>query len=117
MIHWFDADRAEQQRGIPAITPALPLFAQLRRYTLAVLASAETAADFSVFLKSQGMPEQDEIVNLDEFEITEITKRMMTTLPLGWDMQQLKAEQPTTTYADFKKRNIKRNCKMPKYTV
>lgn len=103
MIHWFDADRAEQQRGIPAITPALPLFAQLRRYTLAVLASAETAADFSVFLKSQGMPDQEDIVNLDEFEITEITKRMMTTLPLGWDMQQLKAEQPTTTYGDFKK--------------
>jgi hypothetical protein len=27
--------------------PALPLFAQLRRYTLAVIAAAETAANFS----------------------------------------------------------------------
>ena len=27
MIHWFDADRPEQHRGIPEITPSLPLFA------------------------------------------------------------------------------------------
>jgi capsid protein len=28
---------------------------------------------------------------------------MMTTLPQGWDITQLKAEQPTTKYSDFKK--------------
>ena len=32
------------------ITLALPLFAQLRRYTLAVLGAAETAADFAGIL-------------------------------------------------------------------
>jgi len=37
VLHWFRRDRPEQHRGIPEITPALPLFAQLRRYTLAVL--------------------------------------------------------------------------------
>ena len=47
MIHYFRADRPGQSRGIPEITPALPLFAQLRRFTLAVLAAAETAADFA----------------------------------------------------------------------
>ncbi|HAI12364.1 MAG TPA: hypothetical protein DCM28_11715, partial [Phycisphaerales bacterium] len=31
VIHWFRTDRPEQHRGIPEITPALPLFAQLRR--------------------------------------------------------------------------------------
>jgi len=31
MIHWFRPDRPGQHRGIPEITPALPLFAQLRR--------------------------------------------------------------------------------------
>ena len=44
VIHWFRRDRPQQYRGIPDITSALPLFAQLRRYTLAVLAAAETAA-------------------------------------------------------------------------
>jgi capsid protein len=37
MIHVFRQDRPGQHRGIPEITPALPLFAQLRRFTLAVL--------------------------------------------------------------------------------
>ena len=50
MLHWLRADRPGQYRGIPEITPALPLFAQLRRYTLAVLAAAETAADFAAVL-------------------------------------------------------------------
>ena len=43
VIHYFRCDRPGQIRGIPDITPALPLFAQLRRFTLAVLAAAETA--------------------------------------------------------------------------
>jgi capsid protein len=50
IIHYFRADRPGQSRGIPEITPALPLFAQLRRFTLAVLAAAETAADFAAVL-------------------------------------------------------------------
>jgi capsid protein len=50
MIHWFRADRPGQSRGLPEIMPAIPLFAQLRRYTLAVLAAAETAADFAAVL-------------------------------------------------------------------
>jgi hypothetical protein len=40
MIHWFRADRPGQSRGLPDILPALPLLAQLRRYTLAVIAAA-----------------------------------------------------------------------------
>ena len=40
VIHYFRTDRPGQRRGIPEITPALPLFAQLRRYTLAVIAAA-----------------------------------------------------------------------------
>ena len=38
VVHYFRCDRPGQIRGIPDITPALPLFAQLRRFTLAVLA-------------------------------------------------------------------------------
>jgi len=46
IIHWFRCDRPGQSRGLPDIMPALPLFAQLRRYTLAVIAAAESAANF-----------------------------------------------------------------------
>jgi capsid protein len=50
VLHWFRPDRPGQARGIPDIMPALPLFAQLRRFTLAVLGAAETAADFAGIL-------------------------------------------------------------------
>src|SRR5262249_38711251 len=44
VLHWFRADRPGQHRGIPELMPALGLFAQLRRWTLATLTAAETAA-------------------------------------------------------------------------
>jgi lambda family phage portal protein len=100
MLHWYKKTRAEQSRGISELTPALPLFAQLRQYTLAVLAAAETAADLSVLLKTPSIGNDDEIT---PFSSVPIEKRMMVTLPEGVDAVQLKAEQPTTTYAMFKR--------------
>ena len=47
MVHVFRQERPGQHRGIPEITPALPLFAQLRRFILAVLSAAEAAADYA----------------------------------------------------------------------
>lgn len=99
MLHWFRVDRPGQVRGVPDIMPALPLFAQLRRYTLAVIAAAETAADFSALLESTAGGETAE--DLESFDLLEIEKRMMTVLPGGWKLSQFKAEQPTTTYPQF----------------
>lgn len=101
VIHYFRADRAGQHRGIPDITPALPLFAQLRRYTLAVIAAAETAADFAAVLESDGPASETE--EATPFETLELEQRMMTVLPSGTKLNQIKAEQPTTTYGEFKK--------------
>jgi lambda family phage portal protein len=101
MIHWFRVDRPGQLRGIPDITPALPLFAQLRRYTLAVIAAAETAADFAAVVYSDAPAGVDQ-ADCEPFEHLDIEKRMMTTLPAGWKMGQFKPEQPTTTYGQFK---------------
>lgn len=102
MVHWFRRQRPHQFRGIPEITPALALFAQLRRFTLAVLAAAETAADFAAVVYSELPPDGNADV-ADPFETLEIEKRMMTTLPSGWKMSQFKAEQPATTYEMFKR--------------
>ena len=101
MIHWFRADRSGQSRGIPEITPALPLFAQLRRYTLAVIAAAETAADFAAVLYTDS-PANGEAANLEPMDVVELEKRMATTLPDGWKLGQIEAHQPTTTYGEFK---------------
>ena len=102
MIHWYRCDRPEQHRGLPELTPALPLFAQLRRYTLAVLASAETAADFAAVIYTDS-PAGGEATAATPFDVVSLEKRMATTLPDGWKLGQLKAEQPTTNYPEFKR--------------
>jgi len=102
MIHWFRVDRPGQVRGIPDITPALPLFAQLRRFTLAVLAAAETAADFAGILYTDAPP-GGEADAAEPFEPIELEQRALVTMPGGWKMSQLQAEQPATTYAEFKR--------------
>jgi lambda family phage portal protein len=101
MLHLFRVDRPGQARGIPDLTPALPLFAQLRRYTLAVLGAAETAADFAGILYTDA-PAGGEADAAVPFEPIELESRALVTMPGGWKMSQMQAEQPTTTYAEFK---------------
>jgi lambda family phage portal protein len=100
VFHWFRCDRPGQARGIPEIMPALPLFAQLRRYTLSTVAAAETAADFTAVLQTD-VPADDE-TTVDPMEEIEINRRMMTTLPAGWKLGQFEAKQPVTGYKEFK---------------
>ncbi|HBO45038.1 MAG TPA: hypothetical protein DD670_14135 [Planctomycetaceae bacterium] len=102
MIHYFRADRPGQSRGIPEITPALPLFAQLRRYTLAVLAAAETAADFAAVLYTDA-PANGEADPVEPMDLVELERRMATVLPGGWKLGQVQAQQPATGYGEFKR--------------
>jgi capsid protein len=97
MVHYFRTDRPGQNRGIPEITPALPLFAQLRRYTLAVLAAAETAADFAAVLYTDA-PANGEADPVEPMDLVELERRMATVLPGGWRLGQVQAQQPATTY-------------------
>jgi len=102
VIHYFRADRPGQSRGIPDITPALPLFAQLRRFTLAVLGAAETAADFAGILYTD-TPANGEAESVEPMDAIELEARSLLTMPGGWKMAQVHAEQPATTYAEFKR--------------
>ena len=102
VIHMFRADRPGQHRGLTELMPALGLFAQLRRYTLAVIAAAETAADYAAVLYTDA-PADGEAEPADPFDTVELESRMATTIPMGWKLAQIKAEQPATTYAEFKK--------------
>jgi lambda family phage portal protein len=101
VVHWYRCDRPVQARGIPDIMPALPLFAQLRRFTLAVLSAAETAADFAGILYTDA-PANGEADSAEPFEPIELEKRALLTMPGGWKMSQMEAQQPSTTYAEFK---------------
>jgi lambda family phage portal protein len=100
MLHWFRADRPGQRRGIPDLTPALPIFAQLRRFTSAVLDAAETAANISGTVETDAPP-NGEAEPIDPMDTIELERNMLLTLPGGWKMSQVKPEQPATTYVEF----------------
>ena len=102
MIHIFRSDRPGQHGGIPEVTPALPLFAQLRRFTLAVLSAAEAAADFAGILYTDA-PAGGEAENVEPMDMIELERNMLLTMPGGWKMGQIEPRQPATTYAEFKR--------------
>lgn len=110
VLHYFDAKRPGQSRGIPELTPALSLLPILRRYTLAVLGAAEAVAGQALILETQSPPLDDddaEVVDLPPFDTQEFDRITMTSLPAGWKMSQPKAEQPTTQYPAFVQQVIK----------
>jgi len=102
MVHWYRSERPGQHRGVPELTPALPLFAQLRRYSLAVLAAAETAANFAAVLYTDA-PANGEAAALEPMDVVELERNMATTLPDGWKLGQIDAQQPATGYGEFKR--------------
>lgn len=104
LTHWFCQIRPGQSRGIPHLTQALPLFAQLRRYTLAVLTAAEIAANHAAVLETDMLPgEEDSDEDTDAFKEFAMTRGLLTALPAGVKMSQFDAKQPVTTYEMFKR--------------
>lgn len=99
VLHWYRPRRPGQYRGIPELAPALPLFAQLRRYTLATLSAAETAANIAGVLETNA-PAGDP-ADVEPMVSVEFSRNMLTTMPAGWKMSQLRPEQPTTNYPQF----------------
>lgn len=105
VIHDFRPERAGQVRGIPEMTAALPLFKLLRAYTLATLRAAEKVATFAMVAYTDS-PGTDEGTGADEVEAGEslpLDSDMMTAMPRGWKLGQVKPEQPASTFKEFKR--------------
>ncbi len=119
-IHWFRQERG-WLRGIPETTPTLPLWALLRRYTLAVVQNAEIAADFTVLLKSMqsanttpfslsgGEPSTQD--PNDWFDSFPVDRGLMTVLPSHYDLTQLDPKQPVTVYDTFVQALVQEACR------
>jgi lambda family phage portal protein len=115
VIHLFRAERPGQHRGVSEMAPALALFALLRRYTLAVVTAAEQAALISGVIQTDAPPDE-EAANVAPLDQVEMDRGTWLTMPKGWKANQVKAEQPTTTYGDFKRQlvtEIARSMQMP----
>jgi hypothetical protein len=95
VIHWFRQDRG-WMRGIPELTPSLPLCALLRRYTLATVRHAETAADLTGIIETQGLPSTNPwtdgeggLIDDDPFDAFPIEMGMIMNIPRGYALKQL----------------------------
>jgi lambda family phage portal protein len=103
MLHYFTALRPGQVRGISELTPSLALFGELRQFTKAVLMSATRAAEIAGVMQTTLLPNNIAAELSDPLTTIEAVRNAIISLPEGWTLAQLKPEQPTTTYAMFKR--------------
>lgn len=102
MKQWFRPTYPGQYRGVCEIGAALGLFAQLRRFGLATLSAAEIAAMLTAILKTTlPMDGNDGPAPLAPFSTREFERNMITAMPDGWDLYQMKAEHPISNYEMF----------------
>lgn len=99
MIHMFRQDRPGQHRGVPEITPALPLFALLRRYTLAMVKKMETSANISGVIESENLSEQE--FELEPWKPFDLPRDSFAALPPGMKLQSHTLQNPTDSQSNF----------------
>lgn len=104
VFHLYERERAGAQNGIPQTTPALPVFSQLRRYSLATLSAAEFAAMIAGVLKTNMPP--GSAATIDDWHMVELVRGALMAAPEGWEPYQMKAEQPTTNFPDFERAKL-----------
>lgn len=107
VFHWFRVERGGQVRAVSEMCSSLSLYAQLRRWTLATLDAAETAASIAAILKTQSMPlDEDGMSDYDRdveaFDTLRIEHGMLMAAPRGYDLEQMKAEHPTSSFREFR---------------
>ena len=110
VIHWFDPDRPNQARGIPATTPGLPLYAQIRRYTGAAVTKAEFGATVSGVMKTRNLPIEyapapnPQAANQrPRFDRVELEQGALLSLPEGWEAEGFDNGHPVAGYGEFKR--------------
>ena len=112
VIHFFNANFAEQHRGVPEYSSCLNDIALLRRYTKATLDKMENASNISGVLKPKDSLEaqiETEIKPVANFTKFTLPSRSFVTLPLGYDLQQYELGNPTDSQQQFAL-NVKIDC-------
>ena len=99
MVHIYLTDEPGQYRGFPMMAPVLTLMGDLRRYTKAVVAAAEQAANISGVIYSTLTQTAQVAKAMDEIQIARNT---LLTLPAGYEAKAFNPSQPTNTYGEFK---------------
>lgn len=110
VVHYFEALRPEQVRGISDFVSMLDIPAEQKSYRSSVTNTAINAASISGVLFTNLVPEcyddEDQPMGKCAMEVKPNTVFQMQrgsfiTLPEGYDIKQLQAQQPTSLYPDF----------------
>lgn len=103
VLHWFEADRPGQLRGLAKLASALPIFAQVRRWDAAALTAAEFAAMLAGVMKTNLPTQSGSATQIDDWSFFEMVKGALLTIPQGWDATQFDPKQPTANHGEFKR--------------
>ncbi len=110
VAHLFRAERPGQVHGIPRATPSLQTLPIMRRQELATLLTAETAANFGMYLKTNGVTPAA-LPSGADFATMEMARNMVTMLPEGWDIGQVDPKQPGPQYEMFQRQALMSFCR------
>lgn len=100
VIHLYTQERAGQLRGVSGLVASLMPAALLRNYTLAVVKAANIAAAISFLLHTEEVGE--DATACEPYDVVDLEAGTGMALPDGYKATQLKAEQPTDTFREFK---------------
>lgn len=110
VLHLFDAERAEQRRGVPYLAPVIESLKQITRYTEAELMAAVVAGLFTIFVKSEGpssdmplgsMIPQEQQVAAEDPAVYEMAPGAINVLQPGEDITIANPNRPNTQFEAF----------------
>lgn len=110
ILQIMDAERCEQYRGVPYLSPVLEHIKQIGRYTEAELMAAIITGFFTVFIKEGETPVSDfslaeaipteEKVDIDPNEF-ELGAGTINSLPPGYSIEVADPKRPATNFDAF----------------
>lgn len=103
MIHFFEVEEPGQLRGVPWASTTLGTIADLRDYDHEVMDAARMAANYSIVLHTT----HEDATYLEVNESADIERGQMVTAPPGWKPEQMRPEQPSTTYQSFRHERLR----------
>ncbi len=109
ILHMFEAERAEQRRGVPILAPVIETLKQLSRYTDAELMAAVISGMYTVFIKTdsptdmpfgEALPNEYERVEHNENEY-ELGNGAINVLGTNESIQIADPKRPSTSFNAF----------------
>lgn len=97
VMHYFHCERPGQLRGVCPFASSLELAPILRRFTRAALKASEVAASHTSIMKTTASS-IEAAGSPQDFAAIEFEHGMNTVLPEGWDVVQMDAKHPNSTY-------------------